>query len=86
MSTRAEDETFEDVITLLDGHFAPKSNRSYEQYLLLHSKQNSDEKIQQFYLRVKQQALKCNFGDTNSEIKQKLIIATSSNKQMLLFL
>ena len=27
-----------------------------------------------------QQALKCDFGDTNSEIKQKFILATNSNK------
>ena len=40
----------------------------------------------QFYKRVQQQALKCNFGDTNTEIKQQFIIATSSNKQTLLFL
>ena len=88
LSTRAEDETFEDIFltTLLDGHFAPKSNRNYEQYLFRHSKQNSDEKIQQFSKRVQQQAMKCNFGDTNTEIKQQFIIATSSNKQTLLFL
>ena len=43
-------------------------------------KQNSDERIQQCYIRVKQQALKCDFGDTNSEIKQQLILATNSNK------
>ena len=43
-------------------------------------KQNSDERIQQCYIRVKQQALKCDFGDTNSEIKQQLILATNSHK------
>ena len=40
-------------------------------------RQNSDGKSQQFYRRLNQQALKC---DTNSEIKQQLILATSSNK------
>ena len=29
LTTGAEDETYEAVITLLDGHFAPKSNISY---------------------------------------------------------
>ena len=42
--------------------------------------QNSNEKFKQFYIRVKQQALKCGFGDTNNEIKQQLILAASSNK------
>ena len=43
-------------------------------------KQNSIEKIHQFYIKVKQQALKCYFGDTNSKIKQHLILATNSSK------
>ena len=80
LKSGAEDETYAAVITLLHEHFAPKSNISYERYLFRNFKQNSDERIQQFYIRVKQQALKCDFGDTNSEIKQQLILATNSNK------
>ena len=76
----AEDETYEDDFTLVDGHFARKSNISYEPYLLRNFKQDSDENIHQFCIRVKQQALKCNFGDTNSEIKQQLVLVTNSNK------
>ena len=40
LTTGAEDETYEDVITLLDGHFAPKSNISYKRYLFRNFKQN----------------------------------------------
>ena len=69
LTTGAEGETYEDVTIFLDGYFAPKSNISYQQYFFRNFKQNSDEKIQQFYIIVKQQALKCDFGDTNSEIK-----------------
>ena len=58
LTTGAEHETYETVITLLDGHFAPKSNISYERYLFRNFKQNPNEKIHQFYIRVKQQALK----------------------------
>ena len=80
MITGAEDEMYGDVITLLNEHFALKSNINYERYLFWNFKRNSDEKIHQFYIRVKQQALKCNFGDTNSGIKQQLILAPNSNK------
>ena len=45
LTSGAEDETYEAVITLLDGHFAPKSNISYEPYLLQNFKQNSEERI-----------------------------------------
>ena len=55
LTTGAEDETYEAVITLLDGQFAPKNNISYERYLFRNFKQNSNEKIHQFYIRVKQQ-------------------------------
>ena len=33
LKTEAEDKTYEDVITLVDDHFAAKSNISYERYL-----------------------------------------------------
>ena len=55
LTTGAEDETYEAVINLLDGQFAPKNNISYERYLFRNFKQNSNEKIHQFYIRVKQQ-------------------------------
>ena len=31
------------------------------------------------FIRVKQQALKCDFGNKNSKVKQQLLLATSSN-------
>ena len=81
LSTGAAEETYEQVLELLDNHFAPKSNISYERYLLRNIKQNTDENIQQFYIRVKEQATKCDFGASlESEIKQQIILATTSNK------
>ena len=73
-------KTYEKVITLLDEHFAPKSNITYKRYLSQNFKQNYDEKIYPSCIRVKQQALKQDFGDTNGEIKQQLILPTNSNK------
>ena len=79
LTTGAEDETYEDVITLLDGHFALKRKISYECFSQ-NFKQNSNEKIHQIYTTVNQQILNGDFGDTNSEIKQQLILVTSSKK------
>ena len=42
LTTGAKDVSYEYIITLLDRYFAPKSNISYEQYLLRKFKQNSD--------------------------------------------
>ena len=53
LTSGAEDETHEDVVTLLDGGFAPKSNISYKRYLFRNFKQNSNERSNQLYIRVK---------------------------------
>ena len=80
-TTDGSHETYEHAIKLLDGHLNPKSNVTYELYLFRNLKQNIDELIQAFYVRVKQQAMKCNFGaNLENEIKQQLILATTSNK------
>ena len=57
-ATAAEEEMYEDVITLFNEHFAPKSNITYEQNFLPNFNRISDEKIQQFYISVRQPALK----------------------------
>ena len=43
-------------------------------------KQNPDETISKFFIRVKQQAVKCDFGENlNNEIKKQMTLATTSN-------
>ena len=54
--------TYDDALKLPDGHFNPRVNTSYEVYLFRNLKQNTDESIQQFYIRIKQQSSKCDFG------------------------
>ena len=47
------------AIALLDGHFSPQNNITYERYVFQNIRQNVDENIHQFYIRVKEQAVKC---------------------------
>ena len=47
--------TYDDALNLFDGRFNPRVNTSYEVYLFRNLKQNTDESIQQFYIRLKQQ-------------------------------
>ena len=49
VSTRP-DETYDAVITLLDRHFSPQINITYERYLFQNLRQNVDENIYQFYI------------------------------------
>ena len=75
------DETYANAITLFDTHFNPKTNTSYEIYIFRSMKQREDENIQQYFIRLKQQAQKCSFGvNTETEIKRQLEHSTTSNK------
>ena len=74
-------ESYRDAVRLFDGHFKPKSNISYEIYTFRRIKQNADETISKFFIRVKQQAVKCDFGENlDNETKQQMILATTSTQ------
>ena len=74
-------ESYSNAIRLFDEHFKPKSNISCEIYTFRRIKQNADETISKFFIRIKQQAVKCDFGENlNNEIKQQMILATTSNQ------
>ena len=61
--------------------FSPQTNITLERYVFQNVRQNADENIYQFYIRVKEQAMKCDFGATlDTEIKKHIILATNNNK------
>ena len=69
------------LFALLDGHFSPQNNITYERHLFQNVRQNVDENIHQLYIRMKEQAVKCDFGATlDTEIKHQIILATNNNK------
>lgn len=78
---RDSDETLNNAIDIFDKHFNPKKNVEYEVYLFRKLKQNEGETIHQFYVRVKQQANRCDFNTRiEQEIKQQLILSRCNNK------
>ena len=54
LSTGRLDEIYDTVIALLDGHFLPQNNITYDRYVFPNVRQNVDENIHQFYIRVKE--------------------------------
>ena len=81
LSTGRANETYDAVLAILDGHSSPQNNITYERYVFQNSRQNVDENIHQFYIQVKEQAVKCDFGTTlDTEIKHQIILATNKNK------
>ena len=84
LSTRRPDETYDAVTALLDGHFSPQNNITYERYVFQNVRQYADENIHQFYICVKGQAVKWDFGATlGTEIRQQIILARNNNKLRL---
>ena len=65
-------QTYNGVLTTFDTRFAPAVNYSYECYGFKKMKQLLDETLHQYFICLKEQTAKCNFTDTDREIKQQI--------------
>lgn len=72
--------SFDQVIEAFNNHFKPQVNTSYETYLFRKMNQRSDETLQQYYIRLHEQAMKCQFSAKDTEIKQQIELSTTSTK------
>ena len=77
-----EEETYNNAVSILDKHFKPQSNVSVEIYNYRRMEQLSDEKLHQFYARLRTQALKCDFG-ANLDVELKRQIEHGTNMPLL---
>ena len=80
ISEQQDDETFDQVIQAFENHFKPQVNLSYETFLFRKMCQREDETTQQYYVRLHEQALKCEFTDKDKEIKQQIELSTNNSK------
>jgi len=62
------EKVFEIAIQKLDEYFAPKQNKIYERHIFRLMKQEDGEKFEKFVVRLRNQAEKCKFSDTNEHI------------------
>lgn len=70
---------YEMAIVKLNDHFQPKKNTTYERYELRQIKQEPDEKIATFVMRLRKQADRCAFGEKfDDNVKDQLIEKCSS--------
>ena len=69
-----EAKTYEETLKILEEHFVPKKNVSYERHLFRQLAQNTDETTDQFVCRLRQRSVNCDFGVTeNDQIRDQLI-------------
>ena len=64
----------------MNDYFLPKKNVEFEVYNFRIAHQNVDESIDEYYARLKQLAVNCEFGDMDREIKSQLIQTTKLTK------
>ena len=79
----AGEQHYEEVIAAIDRHFEPQVNKSYETYLFHQMQQKQDETVHQYFIRLKEQAAKCDFHNTDKAIKQQIELSTANNKLRL---
>ena len=56
-----ESATFKETMNMLDDYFIPKSNVAFERHLFRQIAQVSDETVDQFVCKLRQQAASCDF-------------------------
>lgn len=72
---------YEMAVAKLNDHFQPKKNTTYERYELRQLKQEDEEKIAVFAMRLRKQAERCDFGDNfEDHVKDQLIEKCSSSR------
>lgn len=66
--------SYEEAVEKLNNYFLPKQNDAYERHVMRLMKQEEDETIDEFVMRLRPQAERCNFGDSIDEhIKDQII-------------
>lgn len=72
---------YEMAVAKLNDHFQPKKNATYERHELRKLKQEDDEKIAVFAMRLRKQAERCDFGENcEDSVKDQLIEKCSSSR------
>jgi hypothetical protein len=61
------DDEYEIALKILDEYFSAKANVPYERHIFLQMKQEDGETVDQFVVKLKNQAKNCSFGEDFAE-------------------
>lgn len=74
------DNEYDKIVTKLTGYFAPKQSKSYERHMFRQMSQRTNERIDSFVIRLREQANRCEFGEQKDEnIKDQITAASHSD-------
>ena len=67
------------AVKMLTEYFAPQMNIAYEVYNVRQARQNQEESLDSYHVRLRQLAKTCDFTDIDKEIKEHIILSCTSN-------
>ena len=70
----ATDDTFALAMVKLDSYFETKINTTFETYVIRCMKQEDDETLDHFSIRLKSAANRCSFHDSTREVKDQIVM------------
>lgn len=73
-------EVYNLCVKVLDEHFTPKTNVVHERFLFRKMHQKSDENVEQYLVRLRGQANKCEFEDKEDQLRDQIIFTCSSEE------
>ncbi|XP_064485116.1 uncharacterized protein LOC135397437 [Ornithodoros turicata] len=83
-ATQATQETstseYDAAKAKLDAYLAPRVNPTFAVYRFRQAQQNDGESLDAFYARLRELSRHCNFSNVDIEIKNQLILATTSSR------
>lgn len=71
-------DVFKVAVEKLDEYLAPKQSKRFERHIFRQIKQEDNEKFEKFIVRLRQQAAKCQFLDTNDQLIDQITEKCSS--------
>lgn len=71
---------YESAIVSLDKYFAPQTNKRFERHILRGIKQDDDEAFEEYIFRLKDQANRCIFMDTDDAVVDQVIEGCRSSE------
>lgn len=76
----AEDDIYQKAVKTLDKHFIGKVNIPYERYSFRAMRQEENETVDQYIVRLRQKGVLCSFTDLDEQIRDQVIEKCRSHK------
>ena len=79
LQNTGDDSDYATAVEKLNEYFSPQTNIAYEVYNFRQTKQKEGESLDSYHTRLRQLVKTCEFSNIDKEIKERIILACSSN-------